>query len=204
MFLCLSARKFAVALTFASAILFVTSAHGQTPAQARPADLETEVSAVKAENAAVREQLKTMEEQQKALTETVDRLQRELGGVTPAGGATQPGPAGTQKAERYQDGIVIWQTPETEKVPFLVKYNQDIQLRYLNTLSSEDTYTDHLGVVRDVHKRNDITVNRTMLVLGGYIFSKRLVYNFKVWSSAGAASIVVAGNVGWSFSRHSR
>src|SRR3954466_12214281 len=183
------ARKAAIALNFASVMLIANFAYSQT---ANPqGNLENEVSAVKAENAAVREQLKTMEEQQKALAETIDRLQRELGGPQ-VPGAT----ASTPRPERYQDGIVIWQTPDTEKFPFLVKYNQDIQLRYLNTLNGEDTFTDHLGVVRDVHKRNDITVNRTMLVLGGYIFSKRLVYNFKVWSSAGAASIVVAGNVG--------
>jgi hypothetical protein len=175
-------------------MLFANSAYSQTPAS--PADLQSEVTAVKAENAAVRDQLKTMEEKQKELIETVDRLEHELGGPQ-AAGAT----AGTAKPERYQDGIVVWQTPDTEKFPFLMKYNQDIQLRYLNTQSVNDTFTDHLGVIRDVHKRNDITVNRTMLVLGGYIFSKRLIYNFKVWSSAGAASIVVAGNVGWSFSK---
>jgi hypothetical protein len=198
-------RKFAVALTIASAILFANPAYSQAPAaapananaqQTQPNSLESEVSAVKAENAAVREQLKTMEEQQKELEATVERLQHDLGGPQAAGAS-----AGTAKPERYQDGIVVWQTPDTDKFPFLMKYNQDIQLRYLNTLSSEDTFTDHLGVVRDVHKRNDITVNRTMLVLGGYIFSKRLIYNFKVWSSAGAASIVVAGNVGWQFDK---
>jgi hypothetical protein len=200
MFQCRTAINFAIVLTIATVFLFATSAYSQAPAatpaaanpqQARPGDLE----AVRAENAAVREQLKT-------LAETVDRLQRELEAVTPAGGATQPGTtAGTQRAERYQDGIVIWQTPDTEKVPFLLKYNQDIQLRYLNTLSVDDTFTDHLGNVREVHKRNDITVNRTMLVLGGYVFDKRFFYNFKVWSSAGAASIVVAGNFGWNFNK---
>ena len=113
---CRTARKFSIALTIALVSLFATSAYSQAPAatpaaanpqQARPSDLE----AVRAENAAIREQLKT-------LADTVDRLQRELEGVTPAGGATQPGPTpGTQRAERYQDGIVIWQTPDTEKVP---------------------------------------------------------------------------------------
>jgi hypothetical protein len=94
------------------------------------------------------------------------------------------------------------QTPDDAKIPLLVNFNVNTQLRYLNTLNSKETFTDHLGVVRDVHTRNDITVNRAMFILGGYIFDKRLRYSFTVWTSAGAASIVVAGNIGWVFNKH--
>lgn len=104
--------------------------------------------------------------------------------------------------ERYRQGIVIWQTPDDVKVPFLLNFNVNTQLRYLNTLNSDETFTDHLGNVRDVHKRNDITVNRAMFILGGYIFDRRARYSFTVWTSAGAASIVVAGNIGWQFNKH--
>jgi len=104
-------------------------------------------------------------------------------------------------ADHYQDGIVIWENPADSSVPFQLKYNLNTQVRYLNTTSGNDTYTDHLGVVRDVHKRNDITVNRTMFILGGYIFDPRLRYSSTVWTSAGAASIVIAGNIGWQFSK---
>jgi hypothetical protein len=102
---------------------------------------------------------------------------------------------------RYRDGIVIWQTREDAKVPFLLKFNVNTQIRYLNTLDSRQTFTDHLDVVRDAHTRNDITVNRAMFILGGYIFDQRLRYSFTTWTSAGAASIVVAGNIGWQFSK---
>jgi hypothetical protein len=102
--------------------------------------------------------------------------------------------------ERYQDGIVIWQTPADANVPFLLRFNLNTQVRYLNTTDSEETFTDHLGVVREVNTRNDITVNRTMFILGGYIFDPRLRYSSTVWTSAGAASIVVAGTIGWQFS----
>ena len=44
-------------------------------------------------------------------------------------------------------------------------------------------------------------MNRTMFILGGYIFDKRLRYSSTVWTSAGAASIVVAGNIGWQFNK---
>ena len=100
--------------------------------------------------------------------------------------------------------MVIWETPPDATVPFLLKFNINTQLRYLNTQDSEETYTDHLGVSRDVHTRNDITVNRAMFILGGYVFDQRARYSFTVWTSAGAASIVVASNIGWYSTRPSR
>jgi hypothetical protein len=106
-----------------------------------------------------------------------------------------------EKKDHYQDGIIIWENPEDAKVPFLLKFNNNTQIRYLNTLNSDDTFTDHLGVVREVHRRNDITVNRSMFTFTGYMFSPRLQYALTVWTSAGAASIVVAGNIGWRFNK---
>ena len=41
-----------------------------------------------------------------------------------------------------------------------------------------------------------------MFILGGYIFDERAKYSLTVWTSAGAASIVVAGNIGWQFNKH--
>jgi hypothetical protein len=103
--------------------------------------------------------------------------------------------------ERYRDGIVIWETPADAAVPFLLKFNINTQLRYLNTQDSDESFTDHLGVAREVHTRNDITVNRAMFILGGYIFDQRARYSFTVWTSAGAASIIVASNIGWQFNK---
>src|SRR5215204_2981944 len=105
-------------------------------------------------------------------------------------------------AERYQDGIIIWATPDDAKVPFMLRFNNNTQIRYLNTLDSNETFTDHLGNVREVHRRNDITVNRSMFIFNGYIWDKRLFYSLTVWTSAGASSIVVAGNIGWRFSKY--
>lgn len=196
----------------------------------KPGDLENDVAVMKAENAAVREHLRKMEEQQKALLELVERLQQRLDGnaiadpsrpllvpgstqvadvsapSTAAPEASVPAPSSPPiqpdpKDDRYRDGMIIWQTSDDAKVPFLLKFNINSQIRYLNTTSSKDTFTDHLGVVREVRQRNDITVNRTMFILGGYIFDKRLRYSSTVWTSAGAASIVVAGNIGWQFNK---
>jgi hypothetical protein len=193
-----------------------------------PGDLEKQVTAVKAENAALKEQLLKIDEQQKTMLEQFKLLQQRLEGSTSAGNALAAktaGPATTADApattapgtslpsppiskqatpqddDHYQDGIVIWKNPDDSKVPFLLKFNVNTQLRYLNTLNSTDTFTDHLGVVREVHRRNDITVNRAMFILAGYMFSKKLQYSMTVWTSAGAASIVVAGNIGWRFNK---
>ncbi|HKE56948.1 MAG TPA: hypothetical protein VKB46_09610, partial [Pyrinomonadaceae bacterium] len=116
--------------------------------------------------------------------------------------SAQPPPVKQQeKEDRYRDGIIIYENPDDAKVPFLLKFNNNTQIRYLNTLNSDQTFTDHLGVVRDVHRRNDITVNRSMFTFTGYVFDKRLQYSLTVWTSAGAASIIVAGNIGWRFSK---
>jgi hypothetical protein len=114
-------------------------------------------------------------------------------------GASAPAPPPAR--ERYRDGMVIWETPADAKVPFLLKFNINTQIRYLNTQSSDATFTDHLGNVREVHTRNDITVNRAMFILGGYVFDPRARYSFTVWTSAGAASIIVASNIGWQFNK---
>jgi hypothetical protein len=229
-----------VAWALTSVTFFTTSASGQSPAgpnstvavsEPKSGSAESEIEAVKTENAEVRELLRKMEEQQKTLLEQVDRLQRQLdgGAATDASIAGQPivppttadaalnTPAVTDSAstsvqpapvaatqtndDRYRDGMVIWQTPDDARIPFLLNFNVNTQLRYLNTLNSDETFTDHLGVVREVHTRNDITVNRAMFILGGYVFDRRARYSFTVWTSAGAASIVVASNIGWQFNQ---
>ncbi len=218
-------RTLAAALAATTMTLVATSAYGQSQDSPRTleSDLKDEIEAVKAENAAVRELLRKMEEQQKTLLEQVDRLQRRLDGGTAtdvsiagqpivppttadasaavaAGAAPQESVSASQvNEERYRDGMIIWQTPDDARVPFLLKFNDDTQLRYLNTTSANATFTDHLGVVREVHRRNDITVNRSMFNINGYIFDERMGYSLKVWTSAGAASIIVAGNLSWRF-----
>jgi hypothetical protein len=215
-----------VALALTSVTFFTTSAFGQPPVprpsstgavskpepsaaedggaaqESKPKDQQSEIDDVKTEILALRELLRKIEQQQKILLEQVDRLQRRLDGDSASTSSQPASVAATQNNdERYRDGIVIWQTPEDAKVPFLLNFNINTQLRYLNTLSSDEEFTDHLGVVREVHRRNDITVNRAMFILGGFIFDTRLRYSFTVWTSAGAASIVVASNVGWRFNK---
>jgi hypothetical protein len=212
-----------------SVIVFVSAAHAQDPASAPR--LDSEVAGVRAENIALREQLRKLEEQQKTLLEQLNELRQRIDGAgraaitdrqsleqLSAGSApsqidtsapgTNAGNASAQQAtverpeneDHYRDGI-IWENPEGAKVPFLLKFNVNTQVRYLNTLDSSDTFTDHLGVVREMHRRNDITVNRAMFTFAGYMFDRRLQYSLIVWTSAGAASIVIGGNIGWQFNK---
>jgi hypothetical protein len=166
--------KACIALALASGTFFTASAYGQSAA-ARP-DSTVAVSEAKPGSA----------EKKVAATESADQA---------------PAPAPPATNDRYRDGMVIWETPADADVPFLLKFNINTQLRYLNTQGSEADYTDHLGVTREVHARNDITVNRAMFILGGYVFDQRARYSFTVWTSAGAASIVVASNIGWQFNK---
>ena len=188
-------------------------AYGQSPDVAA-GSLASEVTALKTDNIALREQLNKVDEQQKMLLEVVNDLKQQLGSpqelatavrdiaMTPAPAAQPKSVPALQAIEnRYRDGIIIWETPENAEVPFLLRLQGTTQVRYINSLDSQGTFTDHLGVTYHVDKRNDITVNRSMMVFGGYVFDKRAPYSFTIWTSAGAASIVVAGNIGWQFSK---
>ena len=215
----------------AQASLFSKPEKKFLPEKPRPIDLEDEVAAVIADNAAVREQLRKMEEQQKTLLELVDRLERRLDGSTVAEVSTPaqpPDPAeateslvlsppkkGTSLSslrsalldsdatdDRYQDGIVLVKTSDQAKIPFMLKFVDNVtQFRYLNTLATNYTFTDHLGNVLPVAKRNDLNVNREMFTFAGYMFDKRLTYGLFAWTSATTTQVVVSGNISWRFGK---
>jgi len=107
----------------------------------------------------------------------------------------------TATDDRYNEGIVLAETGEDAKIPFQLKFTNIAQFRYLNTLASNDTFTDHLGNVRSVFKRNDLTVNREMFTFAGYIFDKRLTFGLFAWTSAATTQVVVSGNVSWRFNK---
>jgi hypothetical protein len=206
---------------------FTTAAHAEAPARpATRAELEQQVTVLQEQLRTVQEQQKGLIDAVNRLQQELARQPAPATSqpVPPPSAATFPAPQVAAAApplaketeetvatkegsiaralvDRYQDGIVIWQTPDDAKVPFLLKFNVNTQVRYLNTTSGNSTFTDHLGVDHGVNLRNDITVNRSMFILGGYIFDPRLRYSSTVWTSAGSASIVVAGTIGWQFNK---
>jgi len=217
------------AMVLAFAWLLATPAFGQTPESA-PGTLESQVESVKAENVALREQLRKIEEQQRVLMELVRLSQPSPDGSTTPDGAQPvqpPGPGGTETAlpvpvdagsvppqpipqtqpmdhldPRYNDGFVIVNTSDTSRFPFQLRLTDTTQFRYLNTtLIENETFTDHLGVVRPVAKRNDFSINRSMFTLGGFVFDKRLRFSLVTWTSNTLASVVVGGYISWEFNK---
>lgn len=112
-----------------------------------------------------------------------------------------PVPQDTPAEDRYRDGILIWETKDDSSIPFQLRFTNKTQFTYLNTLGVNDTFTDHLGNVRTVAKRNDVGVNREMFTLTGYIFDKRLRFNILTWTSAVTNQVVVSGSIGWQFNK---
>jgi hypothetical protein len=195
-----------------------------------PIDLRSEVEAVKAENASILELLRKMEDQQKAISEQVERLQRRLDETapdpipaeTPVAPTEQPGesePAGTQAGataaalpaslaqtaltadDKYQEGILLVETGPGARIPLRLRLNNVTQFRYLNTLATNKTFTDHLGNVREVAQRHDLTVNREMMTFAGHIFDPRLTFGLLTWTSAATTQVVVSGTVSWRFNQ---
>lgn len=117
------------------------------------------------------------------------------------GPPAQAGSVMGKLADRYDDGIVLVETSDDAKVPILLKLTNISQFRYLNSMSGNDTFTDHLGVVKPVAKRNDLGINRSMFTFSGHIFDKRLKFSLFTWTSATTASVVVSGNVAWQFNK---
>ncbi len=215
----------AVALT--SLMIFASSTRAQDP-QSRPTSLESEVTEMRAENGVIREQLRKLEEQQKTILQLIDELQRKLDGrpaaiaqqsppapqpqpvpaaqavvpPKPAAPATQPSADRNIAAENpYEDGIVLVKTPENARIPILLEFWDVTQIRYTNSQLGNSSYTDHLGAVRPVTRRNDFSLNRNMFQFTGYIFDKKLQYNLILWVSNSSASIVVGGYVSWNFNK---
>jgi hypothetical protein len=219
--------KSSVAVALTSLTMFASSTRAQDP-QSQPSRLEAEVMEMRAENGAIRQELRKLEEQQKTILQLMDELQRKLDGrpgaiaqqsppapqpaLVPAAQATLPpkpaAPATQPAADRniaaedpYEDSIVLVKTPEDAKIPVLLRFWDISQLRYTNSQLGNSSYTDHLGAVRPVTRRNDFSLNRNMFQFTGYIFDKRLQYNLIIWASNTSAAVVIGGFVSWKFNK---
>lgn len=102
---------------------------------------------------------------------------------------------------RYDNGFVLMESSDPERIPFRLVLGNFAQIRYTNTQLDSLTYVDHLGNVRPVDPRNDISFNRDLLAFSGYAFDPNLKYNVIVWSSGSLASVVVAGGITYEFSK---
>ncbi len=107
---------------------------------------------------------------------------------------------------RYDDGFVLVDTPDPNRVPFLLRLNLFNQFRYLNQAVPSDTFTDHLGNVLPVEPsaRNDFSANRNLFYFGGYAFDPKLFYNVIIWSSNSVATVIQGGYIGYEFDKSFR
>src|SRR5436190_7960595 len=239
-----ASARLSAPLALTSALLFVTSAQGQTPASS-PGSLEGEVAGVKAENAALREQLRNLEEQQKAMLSLMQQLQRRLDGTPataeekqskaqrPTPGIASAGPSTTTQAssavpdagqqapaqsatslseadsaswmgrlgDKYRDGFMVVETSDASKFPFQLRINDITQFRYTNTTNTNSTFTDHLGVVHDVLRRNDFSINRSMITFSGFVLSPRLTYGLYLWTTNTTTAVVHGGQIAYRFNK---
>lgn len=101
----------------------------------------------------------------------------------------------------YDNGFVLVETPDKDRVPFRLQFNLFNQLRYLNQELDSSTFTDHLGNVHSVDSRNDINVNRNLYYFGGYVFDPKFIYNIIIWSSNSVATVIQGGYIGYQFDK---
>lgn len=74
-------------------------------------------------------------------------------------------------------------------------------VRYLNQTPGEQTFTDHLGNVRNVDAREDFMPHRAMVFFKGWVGNPKFVYNIILWTVNATDQDAVFGNVGYQFSR---
>ena len=101
----------------------------------------------------------------------------------------------------YDKGFVLVPTLDPVKFPFRLVMNHVSQFKYTNTLLVQSTYTDHLGQVHEVNKRNDIQLTRDVFYFSGFAFNPRLDFNILLYTSSATLSATAAGYVGYVFDR---
>ena len=113
---------------------------------------------------------------------------------------------GTVPAERYQNHIAGEFTPargfdiiRTQRGSLNVSMYG--LFRSLSQFPANQTFTDHLGRVRQVAARNDINWHRTFLWLTGFFYDPKFRYNITAWSLASTEQTLLFGNLQYRVSR---
>lgn len=75
-------------------------------------------------------------------------------------------------------------------------------VRYLNQLPPNQTFTDHLGNVREVDTRQDVNLHRVLVHFLGWAYDPKLRYALSVWTVNATEQVRVVGNLGYRFGEH--
>src|SRR4030095_12093377 len=72
--------------------------------------------------------------------------------------------------------------------------------RYVNQLpATQSSYVDHNGTERPIDTRNDFQFHRVLITFKGFMYDKKLKYNFIIWMLNATNNINVIGTVGYTF-----
>ena len=104
-------------------------------------------------------------------------------------------------APHYDKGFVLVESPADAATPFFLRLNHVSQFKYSNTMAVNKTYTTHLGVEKDVQRRNDVQLTRDVFYFSGWAFDRRLDFNILVYTSSATLTATAAGYAGWVFGR---
>lgn len=74
-------------------------------------------------------------------------------------------------------------------------------VRYVNQLPADQTFTDHLGNVRDVDTREDLFPHRVMVFLKGWVGDPKFIYNIFVWTVNTTDQDGLFASMGYQFHR---
>ena len=74
-------------------------------------------------------------------------------------------------------------------------------VRYMNQMSGEDTFIDHLGNERAVDGRHDIFPHRVIVWLKGWMGNRKVFYNIAFWTVNTTNQVAIFGNLGYQFHR---
>src|SRR3982750_275787 len=74
-------------------------------------------------------------------------------------------------------------------------------LRYIDQNDSNGVFTDHLGNVRPVDTRQDISSHRVIVWMKGWMGDPRLIYALTLWTVNSTDQRAIFGNIGYQFSK---
>ncbi|MDC8449534.1 MAG: hypothetical protein LV473_14395 [Nitrospira sp.] len=101
----------------------------------------------------------------------------------------------------YDKGFVLVAPIDNQRMPFALKLNATLQLRYTGFVRTKDTFTDSSGQVLPILTQSDFSLNRGLFVFSGYALNPKLQYNLTVFGSTTTNTMIAIGSLTYQFSK---
>lgn len=101
----------------------------------------------------------------------------------------------------YDKGFVLVAPVDAQRMPFVLKFNATLQLRYTGFHRTRDAFTDSSGHVLPVLNQSNFSLNRGLFTFSGYALTPKLQYNLTVLSSTTTDTTVALGILTYQFSK---